>query len=76
LDDCLFQVAAVVTTSTDCVNGLNTTPSGAMCFKAEGTSATPWPHPTNATWVATLRTSWRMRGENPLAWHKAMRLSK
>lgn len=62
LPDFGHHAAAVVTTSTTSASGLNTTLSGAMRLSAAGTSAMPCPQPTEATCVATLRTSWRMRG--------------
>lgn len=45
----VLQAIAVVTTLTFSFNGRNTTFSGASFFSDAGTSAMPWPQPTNAT---------------------------
>ena len=72
----LFHATAVVTTFNLSRSGLTTTFSGACFFRAMGTSAIPWPHPTNAICDVTELTSCNIRGENPHAWHEAIRLSK
>jgi hypothetical protein len=59
LADFGHHAAAVVTTSTTSTSGLNITLSGAMRLNEAGTSAMPCPQPTDATCVATLRTSGR-----------------